>query len=175
MGDGVDVVARVLAIIGAVTGIAGLTIALLTYRRDRSLLRLSWEASESLPELEVSTVNVGRQPVALRSVYAWGVRIPLWVRFWSVVRPFRRLIEHFRGSLVYGDALIVEPTRGDALPHVLQPGDVHTCTFEASRLLRLAESPRGAWIIATNILGKQVAQAMPNALVDVLRTSTRGR
>jgi hypothetical protein len=106
---GVDVVARALAIVGAVTGLAGLAIALLTYRRDRPRIKVGWEASESVPELQVTAVNVGRQPLALKTVYVWDVPKPLWVKLWPVLWPFKRLVVRFRGSLVYGEAMIVEP------------------------------------------------------------------
>jgi hypothetical protein len=101
-------------------------------------------------------------------------RAPLWVRWWAVMRIFRSVIERWRGDLAYG-SLNVEPTKPLESPVVLQPGEPYVCTFDASRILTLADA-RPTWVVATDPLGNTIVeQRLTRQLIDVLSVSMRGR
>lgn len=170
----VDWVARGIAVGGLAIGVVSTWIAVLAFRRDRPEIKLTWHADVSVPELEVTVVNDGRQPIALASVLVRDWRRPLWVRLWPVLKRFSWMIRLRRGNLDYGD-LSVDPLEPLEAPHVLQPGDPYVCTFEAARILRLADARRAVWLVAADVLGREKAERFPARLLELLRLSFRGR
>jgi hypothetical protein len=169
-----DWLARGLGIGGLAVSLVATLVAWLAYRRDRPQLTLGWQANEIVPELEVTALNVGRQPVALRSIEIRDYRAPLWVRWWMVARLFAPLIKRLRGDLAYG-SLNLAPTEPLESAVVLQPGEPFVCTFEAQRVLTLANA-RPTWVVATDPLAASlVEQRLTPQLLDVLRVSVRGR
>lgn len=171
--EATDSIARLIALCGLGLAATGTWIAVLAYRRDRPDLKLRWDVSSVVPMLGVTVVNDGRRPLALASVRISDWRAPLWVRWWRPVRPLAWLIQRWRGDLDYGD-LVLDPYEGPMELHVLQPAETYMCTFDAKRVLQLADSPSKVWVVATDAVGNEVAQTLPSRLIEILRASVRG-
>jgi hypothetical protein len=148
----VDRLARVLSVIGATGGLIGTVVSVMTYRRDRAKLRITYEADSSLPYFSVWVVNDGRRPVALNkiSVRDWGT--PLRFRLWNMLGPLRFFIPVEPPSV---EGFEINPKEEIPTHLVLDPGSPYQATFESRRIVDLAESGRGLWVVASDAMGRQ--------------------
>ena len=65
MSNSTDDVARWIAVAGLVAAAGSSLISLLSYRRDRGRLSVTWSYTHATRILEVTVVNTGRQPVVI--------------------------------------------------------------------------------------------------------------
>src|SRR4051812_21236008 len=121
LGD-VDPVARGIAIVGLAISVIATATAVVVARRDRATLHLYWQANETVPELQVTAVNSGRQPITLDRVYITDQRAPWWVRHWGLVRFLRPVIRRFRSEGLIYDVVQIDPTNDDGSV-LLSPGE----------------------------------------------------
>lgn len=137
-----DTLARVLGLIGVLTGVAGTVIALFAYFRDRPKLAVSGERTFHLDEGEarkfsvrIAVANHGRQPISVTSVGA------------VIYKPGRR---RRQAGYLLKRLLRVQAVRGGDIfltaneePLLLSPGAIQQFELDADLMLGPGGIPEG--------------------------------
>lgn len=156
-----DTFARVLAALSLFVGAIGATgsiVALLSYRRDRPQLRLTWSvvAGADRPMFELTVINDGRRPTTLARVQIQNHAPPRGGIF-----HWRRLATRLsRGQLRFGlrsgtgEGFL--PENAESAPKLLNPGESCAFTFDIEKFASLP-AREGRYAYAVDVVGRSAA------------------
>jgi hypothetical protein len=170
----VDVVARVLGIIGTTAGLVAALIAVLSYRRDQPRLKITWqfEFGNTAVSMQVNVINDGRQPIAVADLElqnfdpAGGLRRRAFRRFGL----FRWLNHRGWFNLPEWGGQSIRPTPALLQPRVLRPGDPLDFTFPPDRLRRFVEAhaDKRLFLVVTDALGRARTKKLSSGFAELV-------